>query len=426
MQIITAQDLEKTVAERASRLPYSEVLDAVRRIVDDVRARGDLALIDSAAKYDRVELRLDQIEVSPEEIDASVACIPPDLARAIDYASARVLGFHLATRPQDQSCVTPDGAQYVRTVEPLASAGIYAPKGRSGYPSSVIMCASAARAAGVQDIILCTPPGTQAQVSPAVLYAARVSGVERVFRVGGAAAIAAMGLGTGTVPRVCKIAGPGNEYVSQAKRLLYGVVGIDLIAGPSEVAVLADSSADPRLVAADLLAQAEHGSNSWAVLITSSCTLAEQVRVEVERAPVEGRVDNVRCVVVPGIEEGARLVSDLAPEHLEVFVSEPGRVLPLVKNCGAVFIGPWACAPLGDFALGPNHVLPTAGAGRFCSGLSAADFIRYVTVSTIPGPPDCDLIEASRAIALAEGYTRHAEAIVARGASVSEEGGKQA
>ena len=444
MQVITAHDLEKMIAERSRSLPCSGVAEAVGRIIEDVRIRGDQALVDNAAKYDGVRLEPSQIEVPRDETEASAALVPVSLARAIDYAAARVLDFHIATKPQDQTYIAPDGTRHVRRVEPLSRVGIYAPKGRSGYPSSVVMCASAARAAGVMDIVLCTPPDGHGKVNPSVLYAAEVCGVSRVFRAGGAAAVAAMAFGTHTVPRVDKIAGPGNTHVTQAKRLLFGVVGVDTIAGPSEVAILADSTADAGLVTADLLAQAEHGANSWAFLLTDSPALLEQVRAAALRetgaaesalrgieeesyAPESARLaaagvpkapepalGAVTGVVVPDMKAGARLVSALAPEHLELFVRDPAQVLPLIRNCGAVFVGPYACAPLGDYALGPNHVLPTGGAGRFCSGISTADFVRYVTVSEMPGLPGLELVNACREIALAEGYLGHARAIEAR------------
>jgi histidinol dehydrogenase len=441
MQVMTSQDLQNRIAERSRVVPYCATVEAVADIIEDVRKRGDRALVDNAARYDGVRLEISQIEVPHAEVEASKKLIPCSLSRAIDYASARVLDFHRAMKPSDHTYVALDGTRHVRKVEPLLMAGIYAPKGRQGYPSSVIMCACAARTAGVREIILCTPPDSLGRAAPSVLYAAKVCGVSRVFLAGGAAAIASMAFGTETVPRVDKIAGPGNTHVTQAKRLLFGVVGVDAIAGPSEVAILADGSADARLVADDLLAQAEHGSNSWAYLLTDSPALLEEVRAQVLRvetlrvemlpeealsadglcagamsAPVP-RVEaagKVAGLVVSDLAEGARLVSALAPEHLEILVREPSQVLPQIRNCGAVFVGPHACAPLGDYALGPNHVLPTAGAGRFSSGLSAADFIRYVTVSEMPGPPCGELVEACREIALAEGYPGHARAVEAR------------
>jgi histidinol dehydrogenase len=349
--------------------------------------------------------------VSQSEILAAQEYLSPGLVAAIDYTVKRIYDFHLSTVPKATSYESGDGMVVTRRIEPLKIVGLYSPRGTKGYPSSVMMTACAAKAAGVEEIVLCTPPGPDGWVSPSTLYAAKVAGVSRVFRIGGAVAIAAMAFGTDKVPRVDKIAGPGNEYASAAKRLLYGIVGIDMVAGPSEVAVIAGERAPAEVVAADLLAQAEHGKNSWSTLFSESSGLLDRVATLLESTSVTG---DVTAVQTKSLQEAGELASLLAPEHLEVFVENPSALLPYVRNCGAIFVGPYSGAPLGDYSLGPNHVLPTAGSGRFSSGLSALDFVRITNIVDLVSPPPAELLSASRMLAEAEEFPLHARAISLR------------
>jgi histidinol dehydrogenase len=402
--------------DRESSAARTALAVAVQGTLHDVRVRGDAALVDHTRWYDRVSLERGRIEVEAAEMEQARLSLSPDLVSAIDFAASSVRAFHLATAPRDELYLAEGGIRCRRRVEPLGRVGLYSPGGFAGYPSSVIMTACAAKGAGVDEIVLCTPPQMDGSVAPAVLYAAARAGVSRVFRVGGAAAIAAMAYGTETIPAVDKIVGPGNEFVSHAKRIVYGQVGIDLIAGPSEVAVIADGDAPVAIVASDLLAQAEHGTNSWAVLLTDSLPLMASVKRAVDDAgPAAGQIS---CVVTGSLREAAALASELAPEHLEVFVRDPDPVLRTVRNCGAIFVGPYAGAPLGDYALGPNHVLPTGGSARFSSGLSTLDFVRFTNVIEITGRPSRELIEACRVLAEAERFVRHAEAVRARDSSL--------
>jgi histidinol dehydrogenase len=395
----------------------SDVLDAVRPILAAVRRDGDAALIELTSQLDRVTLTADRLRVAPAELAA--ATIDSATYDALQRTAARIEAFHLHERRPSWWTVSPDGALLGQRIVPIDSVGIYVPGGEAPYASSLLMNAVPARIAGVPRIVVATPPGDGGTIHPAILAATRICGIDEVYRLGGAQAIAALAYGTGTVPRVAKIVGPGNAYVATAKRLVFGDVGIDTIAGPSEVAILADRSADPRFVAADLIAQAEHDRDAVVVLITSDVELVREVNAEL-RATVSAlaRAETIRtalesglAIVTRSLDEAFDVIERLAPEHLELLVDDPLAVLPRVRSAGVILCGPLAPAPICDYGIGPNHVLPTGGAARFASALGVDDFVRRVSIVR-PTRAAFDAV-ARDAILLAgaEGLTAHAAAL---------------
>lgn len=399
------------------------VEEAVAGILRQVRERGDEALVELTACFDRVALDALRLRVAPDEVAAAREQVGPALRQALASARERIEAFHRRQLLQGFRFEEAGGNVLGMEVRPLQRVGIYVPGGRAAYPSSVLMGAVPARVAGVEEVIVCTPPGPDGQVDAAVLAAAAEAGVDRVYRVGGAQAVAAMAYGTASVPRVDKIVGPGNIYVTVAKRQVFGAVAIDGLAGPSEVAVVADDAADPAWVAADLVAQAEHDPLAAPVLLTPSSALAERVADEVEdllartprgeiaRQAMEGQG---AVVLVDGLAEAVELSNLLAPEHLHLHLADPWPWLSKVRAAGAVFLGPYATVPAGDYAAGTNHVLPTAGTARFSSGLSVFDFLRtmgyfYGTAAGLGA-----WAPQSRALAEREGLMAHAGTIAIR------------
>jgi histidinol dehydrogenase len=391
------------------------VREAAREIIDGVRARGDAAVRDYTARFDKRSLT--SLEVEPAAWEKEAAAIPPDVAKALERAAARISAFHERQR-QDGYELEDAGVRLGLRVDPLARVGIYAPGGTARYPSSVLMTAVPARLAGVGEIILCTPGP-----SPETLAAARLAGVDRVFAIGGAQAVAAMAYGTESVPRVDKIVGPGNAWVAEAKRLVFGDVDIDAVAGPSEVMILADETAEPALIAADLLAQAEHDVEAWPVLVTTSEILASAVARELDaqvstlprRAIAE---ESLRrhgvAVIAPDLASAIRLCNRFAPEHLELHVRNARHVAGHIRSAGAIFIGPWAPEAAGDYLAGPNHVLPTAGTARFASPLGVYDFVKRISVIEY----DAEALRGQAAdisrLARVEGLQAHARSVAAR------------
>lgn len=405
-----------------SQLDHDRERRAVGRILRDVRARGDAALRKYTARFDGVSLPAAQIEVARDEMERGFEAVPSRLRQVMERAAANIRAFHaLQARPPvwDEQ----PGRTLGQRVLPLSRVGVYAPGGRALYPSSVLMDAIPARVAGVDEIILCTPPRPGGAVDPLVLAAARIAGVDRIFRAGGAQAVAAMAWGTQTIPRVDKIVGPGNIYVALAKREVFGFVGVDMVAGPSEVLVIADRSANPRWVAADLLSQAEHDPMAASVLVTDSAAALEAVSQEIGKqaaslpraAVVRRSLDRFGALVlVDSLEAAVEVANAVAPEHLELAVADPGALLGGIRNAGAVFLGHYSPEPLGDYFAGPNHVLPTSGTARFCSPLSVDDFVKR---SSVVGYSE----EALRAVyrdvadfARAEGLEAHARSAAIR------------
>ncbi|MBX6377661.1 MAG: histidinol dehydrogenase, partial [Clostridia bacterium] len=410
----------RRTADVAWRRPdLGEVEEAARTICAEVRRRGDAALLDLTRRFDGVDLTAVGLEVPPGEVAAAPATVDAALRSAIEEAAARIEAFHRLQMPRPYRLAAAGGAWLGEEIRPLERVGVYVPGGLARYPSTVLMAAVPARLAGVRHVYLCTPPGPGGRVDAAVLAAAAVAGVERVFRVGGAQAVAAMAYGTETVPAVDKVVGPGNAYVMAAKRLVAGEVGIDGLYGPSEVAVVADGGADADWVAADLIAQAEHDRRALAVCFTPDRRLAEGVLAALARqlaaAPrreLAGAALERGGVVLTGdLEEAVALADDLAPEHLHLYIRDAEAWLPRVRRAGAVFLGAWATVPAGDYAVGTNHVLPTGGTARFASGLGVVDFVRRMHVFAGSRDAVTAWAPASLILASCEGLPGHAAAI---------------
>ena len=405
----------------ASATPAVEM--QARRIVDAVRRRGDRAVIELTRRFDGVALSPAQLRVGDAEIRAAVRAVAPPALRALRLAARRIAAFHRHQRTQSWSYRDAIGLRLGQQIAPLDRVGVYVPGGHAAYPSSVLMNAVPARVAGVREVIMVSPAG-RAGFNPAVLAAAAIAGVDAIFRVGGAQAVAALAYGTKTIPAVDKIVGPGNAYVQAAKKIVYGTVDIDKIAGPSEVLVIADGTANPAHVAADLLAQAEHGSgDECAVLLTTSRALAVAVQAEIDRQlrALPRRADIARVlrrrgalVVVRNLTEAVAVADEVAPEHLELMVKDPQRWAPRIRNAGALFLGAFAPAPLGDYVAGPNHVLPTGGTARFFSPLGVYDFVKRTSVVAATERGLRRLAPAIERLAALEGYEAHAAAVRCR------------
>ena len=405
-----------------ARETTEQVDAAVAAIIAAVRAGGDGALLDFTARFDRLHLDAARLRVAPAEIDAAVAGIAPALADALDLAARRVEAFHRAQRPADFRFTDADGLTLGMRWSALDAVGIYVPGGKAAYPSTVLMNAIPARIAGVGRIAMCVsaPEGV---LNPLVLAAARRAGVDEIYRVGGAQAIAALAYGTATIAAVDRIVGPGNAYVAEAKRQVFGRVGIDSIAGPSEVVVLADASNDPQVVAVDLLAQAEHDEAAQAILITDSTAFADAVAAAVAteltglpRAAIAGASWDAHgaIIVVRGWDEAAELVDRLAPEHLELLLPDAEAMFAKIRHAGAAFLGAYCPEAVGDYVAGPNHVLPTGRTARFASGLSVFDFLKRTTWVAADRPALQRVGSAAIALAEAEGLHAHARSIALR------------
>jgi histidinol dehydrogenase len=395
---------------------------AVADIIAAVRARGDAAVIEYTTRFDRQQLTADRLRISTAEIDAATASIPAELAAALDLAAARIETFHRAQLPQDLRMTDAAGVTMGMRWNALDAVGLYVPGGKAAYPSSVLMNAIPAGAAGVSRIAMCVP-APDGILNPLVLAAARRAGVTEIYRIGGAQAIAALAYGTASIAAVDCIVGPGNAYVAEAKRQVFGRVGIDNIAGPSEVVVLADADNDPRRIAVDLLAQAEHDEAAQSILITDSAALADAVADAVlaelptlSRAAIAGASWEAHgaVIVVEDWAQAVALVDRLAPEHLQLMLHDPEAVFARVRHAGAVFMGAFCPEAVGDYVAGPNHVLPTGRTARFASGLSVFDFLKRTTfVSATPAGLD-EVGPAAVALAEAEGLQAHARSISLR------------
>jgi histidinol dehydrogenase len=366
-----------------------DVEEVVKGIIADVRSRGDEALLDYTRRFDRLEAdSVAGLEVTEEEFNEAFARVKDEDIAALKLAVERVARFHEKQKQETWLSTTEDDVLLGQMVTPLERVGIYVPGGKASYPSSVIMNAVPARVAGVGEVVMVAPtPG--GAINPHVLVAARLSGVDRIFRIGGAQAVAALAYGTATVPRVDKVTGPGNIYVATAKKLVFGQVGIDMIAGPSEILVVSDGSGTPAHIAADLLSQAEHDELASSILITTDRAFGERVAAEVERQLTElsregiARVswEKYGAVIVAGsLDEAVAFANRIAPEHLELAVANPFEVLPRIRNAGAVFLGHFTPEAAGDYLAGPNHTLPTGGTARFFSPLSVDDFVKKTSI----------------------------------------------
>jgi histidinol dehydrogenase len=391
---------------------------AVRRLLDEVRERGDAAVRDWTLRIDRVSV--EEWLVPPEALLAVYHGLPPDLRQAMQVSIDRVRTFHQKQPLGGWLDWSPDGGALGQMVRPLTRVGVYAPGGRAPYPSTLIMCVVPAQVAGVEEIVVVTPPGPDGEPAPVILAAAHACGVERVYRVGGAQAIAALAYGTQSIPRVDKIVGPGNIFVVLAKRQVYGIVDIDGLPGPTETLVIADGQADPILVAADLLAQAEHDTLASAILVTTSPSLAEAVQLEVARqieelSRAEVIAESLRgqggIVLCAGLGEALDLANLYAAEHLCLHVAEPWSLVGKVKHAGGVFVGEDSYEVLGDYVAGPTHVMPTMGTARFASPLSVRDFTKIISLFALGEEEAREIGKAAQILADAEGLKAHAAAV---------------
>ncbi len=398
------------------------VNEAARAIVADVRARGDAALIDYTRRFDRAALTPAELRVSAAEIDRAMSEAPAPALAALRLARERIESYHRRQLPTDESYVDGAGIRLGWRWTPLDAVGIYVPGGTAAYPSSVLMNAVPARAAGVKRVVM-TVPAPDGRFGPLVLAAARIAGVDEIYRIGGAQAVAALAYGTATVAPVDKIAGPGNAYVAAAKKQVFGDVGIDLIAGPSEVVVVADRANDPAWIAADLLAQAEHDEAAQAVLITDDSEFADAVlrALELELRGLARRTiagasweRHGAVIVVASLDEAPSLVDRLAPEHLELAVERPEELAGRVRHAGAIFLGRHTPEALGDYLAGPSHVLPTSRTARFASGLGVLDFLKRTSLIACDADGLSRLAEATIALAEAEGLGAHARSVALR------------
>ena len=395
---------------------------AVAAIIADVRARGDRAVLELTAKFDRLELTAAGMAFSEAEIDAEIAKVAPEDRAALELAAERIRDYHARQVPEDALWVEPTGATLGWRWTPVSAAGLYVPGGLASYPSSVLMNAIPAKVAGVQRLVI-TCPTPDGVVNPLVLLAARLAGVDTVYRIGGAQAVAALAYGTETITPVDKITGPGNAFVAAAKRRVFGKVGIDMIAGPSEILVIADGDNDPDWIALDLLSQAEHDESAQSILVTPDADFAARVV-----AAVEARLETLARRVIAGaswrdfgaviitrdLAEAAALSNRVAPEHLELCVADPDGLSQSITHAGAIFLGSWTPEAIGDYVGGPNHVLPTARSARFSSGLSVMDFVKRTTLAKMTPAALAAIGPAAERLAASESLEAHGLSVTAR------------
>ncbi len=399
-----------------------EVLDTVKTIVDNVQARGDAALIEYPREFDGIRFSPAELSVSVAERDEALERISEEVVAALELAAARIKKFHLRQLPESWMD-TVDGAEVGQVITPIGRAGLYVPGGSANYPSSVLMNAIPAQIAGVTDIALCVPPDKDGKVSDYTLAAAAIIGVKEIYRVGGAQAIAAMAFGTETIKRVDKIAGPGNIYVATAKKMVIGAVDIDMIAGPTEIVIVADEGAKPDFIAADMIAQAEHDRLATSILITDSAALGQSVKEALfDQLKSAARADIARhslreqgrIYIVDNLDIAFEFVNKFAPEHLEIMTANPREALPEVKNAGAIFLGDYTPEALGDYIAGSNHVLPTGSTARFYSPLGVYDFVKWSTVLSFSKSAISKIGEEAMVIADIEGLSGHGNSVKIR------------
>jgi len=399
-----------------------EVDDIVVAIIDDVRKRGDAAVIDLTVKLDGFQLSPETLAFTPAEIDSAIAKVPAAEAEALKLAADRIRAYHVKQLPQDAWWQDASGAYLGWRWSAVEAAGLYVPGGLASYPSSVLMNAIPAKVAGVDRLTICAPT-PNGQYNPLVLLAARLAGVETVYRIGGAQAIAAMAYGTETIDKVDTITGPGNAYVAAAKRRVYGTVGIDMIAGPSEILVIADKDNNPDWIALDMLSQAEHDENAQAILITDDEAFAQKVVTAIEsrlktleRRDIAAKSwqDYGAVIIVDDLDEAAQLSDRIAPEHLELCVVDAEKYAKKTRHAGAIFIGAWTPEAIGDYVGGPNHVLPTARSARFSSGLSVLDFMKRTTLAKMTPNALAAIGPAAETLAISESLEAHGLSVRAR------------
>lgn len=419
------QSKQNILADLLKRDPnnYTTYEATVQAIVEDIRARGDEAVFEYTKKFDGVEINADNIRVTDEEIQEALTQVDPALLDVMKKSMKNIREYHEKQKQYSWFDSKPDGTILGQKVTALSSIGVYVPGGKAAYPSSVLMNIIPAEVAGVPRIVMVTPPGKDGKVNPVTLIAAHLAGAAEVYKAGGAQAVAALAFGTESIPRVNKIVGPGNIFVALAKKAVYGHVSIDSIAGPSEILVLADETANPRFVAADLLSQAEHDELASAILVTTSMELAEKVSAEVDgfvqilsrKEILQKSLDNYGYIlVVDTMEEAIATANEVASEHLEIVTRNPFEVMTKIQNAGAIFMGEYSSEPLGDYFAGPNHVLPTNGTAKFFSPLGVDDFIKKSSIIYYSKEALEPVHKDIESFAEAEHLTAHANSIRVR------------
>ena len=418
----TKQNLLEDLLKRSPN-QYGQYEEGVARILADVKEKGDEALFSYTEKFDHAKISADTIRVTQEEIREAYSLAGEELVSVIRKALVNIRAYHEKQRQYSWFDSRPDGTLLGQKVTPLQRVGVYVPGGKAAYPSSVLMNVLPAKVAGVEEIVMVTPPGKDGKVNPNTLVAACEAGADVIYKVGGAQAVGALAYGTQSIPKVDKIVGPGNIYVALAKKAVYGHVSIDAIAGPSEILVIADGTANPRYVAADLLSQAEHDELASAILVTTSMELARQVSEEVDgflaelsrRQSSAASLDNYGYILVAEtMDDAIAIANEIASEHLEIQTADPWNVMTKIRNAGAIFVGAYASEPLGDYFAGPNHVLPTNGTARFFSPLSVDDFIKKSSIIGYSREALADIHKDIEAFAQAEHLTAHANSIKVR------------
>ncbi len=422
---LTQQTKTNILNDLLKRSPnnYDSYADTVNEIVNTVRKEGDKALFDYTLRFDKTEITKDTLQVTQEEINEAFSLVSDELVEIMKRAAANIEEYHMKQKRYSWFDSKPDGTILGQKITPLSKVGVYVPGGKAAYPSSVLMNVIPAKCAGVEEIVMVTPPGKDGKVNPGTLVAAAIGGVKTIYKAGGAQAIAALAFGTESVPKVDKIVGPGNIFVALAKKAVFGFVSIDSIAGPSEILVLADETANPRYVAADLLSQAEHDELASAILVTTSMELAKKVSDEADafvkqlsrKDILEKSLENYGYILVAqNMEEAIDTANDIASEHLEIVTKNPFDTMTRIKNAGAIFLGEYSSEPLGDYFAGPNHVLPTNGTAKFFSPLSVDDFIKKSSIISYSRealePVSGDIIK----FAESERLTAHANSIKVR------------
>jgi histidinol dehydrogenase len=427
LRIITQQaDVRAELQRICNRTDDEQVLHkeaTVREVLQAVKRQGDKAVLHYTAEFDNQILTPEELRVTGSELDAAYQQVSKELLEAIQLACRQIEAFHRQRVPKTWVHFGDDEVVLGKRYTPVDRAGLYVPGGRAAYPSTVLMNAIPAKVAGVPRVVMLTPPGTGKAINSAVLVAAQEAGIEEIYRVGGAQAIAALAYGTETIPKVNVITGPGNIYVTLAKKLVYGTVGIDSLAGPSEVLIIADETADPILVASDLLAQAEHDSLAAAILLTTDAALAKNVQVVVERQLVDHPRRTLTekaiahyglIVIVESLEAAAEFSNEFAPEHLELEIEDPWALLPLIRHAGAIFLGHSTPEAVGDYLAGPNHTLPTSGAARYASALGVETFLKHSSIIQYSQTALEKVAGAIDLLATAEGLPSHADSVKRR------------
>lgn len=416
------KDLLKSLLKR-SPINYREQEDTVNNILTNVKDNGDLALFEYTEKFDKVKLTAETIKVTDEEIAEAYEQVDDELIRVIRLAMKNIEDYHEMQKEESWFDSKPDGTILGQKITPLSRVGVYVPGGKAAYPSSVLMNVIPAKVAGVDEIIMCTPPGHDGKVYPTTLVSAKEAGVDTIYKVGGAQAIGALAYGTESIPQVDKIVGPGNIFVALAKKAVFGYTGIDSVAGPSEILVLADETANPRYVAADLLSQAEHDQLASAILVTTSLEVAEKVQAEIEgfvkdlerKDIIQASLDNYGYILIAeDMDTAIDAVNAIASEHLEIVTKDPFGTMTKVRNAGAIFLGESSSEPLGDYFAGPNHVLPTNGTARFFSPLGVDTFVKKSSIISYSRDALRNIHNEIETFAKAEGLTAHANSIKVR------------